>query len=121
MRISDWSSDVCSSDLGRAVRALGFKAAPGRHRERRKAAPLQINRATGAAGLGRCHGAAHCADGRNLTDEAHGRADGHTSELQSLMRSSYAVFCSTNKQDVRTMRLTKLTRQHTKKTGDSRR
>src|SRR3546814_4551462 len=28
-----------------------------------------------------------------LTEQAHGRSEEHTSELQSLMRISYAVFC----------------------------
>src|SRR3546814_5777289 len=37
-------------------------------------------------------------DGRfNLGTDANGRSEEHTSELQSLMRSSYAVFCLTKK------------------------
>src|SRR3546814_6988485 len=93
MRISDWSSDVCSSDL--------------------EAAPFPIVPADDAV-------LPHCDDvGCSLPDprQPHAREDGgqwpagasglaqpspgcvwqrseeHTSELQSLMRISYAVFC----------------------------
>src|SRR3546814_6202506 len=38
------------------------------------------------------HGAARCAR-RRLCPLAGGRSEEHTSELQSLMRISYAVFC----------------------------
>src|SRR3546814_5989168 len=85
MRISDWSSDVCSSDL------------PGAgHDQPRGDAGGQC--AAGAAG--RDHA-------RLLLDRpvpfddgpgdrpvaAGGRSEEHTSELQSLMRISYAVSC----------------------------
>src|SRR3546814_7506250 len=72
MRISDWSSDVCSSDLagaaGRRGRAFATLFPP----------PVQGS----DRGLARrlCPAAAH-------------RSEEHTSELQSLMRISYAVFC----------------------------
>src|SRR3546814_9374381 len=95
MRISDWSSDVCSSDLlatpgfaevdveiGHRYAfgvqeafeqqpelqgiEIGDRERPGDHRARARAAP-------------RPH--------RNI------RSEEHTSELQSLMRTSYAVFC----------------------------
>src|SRR3546814_12756828 len=49
MRISDWSSDVCSSDLG-AGRAVLL---PGRgHRRSRQRGPLRRVQARPAAGLG---------------------------------------------------------------------
>src|SRR3546814_9273845 len=91
MRISDWSSDVCSSDLldtevtdarfdpadnrwtvtaadGRAWRAPALIVATG-----------QLNRV-------------------NIPDiPGRERSEEHTSELQSLMRISYAVFCLKNK------------------------
>src|SRR3546814_2394005 len=35
-----------------------------------------------------------------LFQHARSRSDEHTSELQSLMRNSYAVFCLTKKQDI---------------------
>src|SRR3546814_6882574 len=78
MRISDWSSDVCSSDLDRraAERAVAARRACQRAvREK----PVQPDR---AVRQGRCHRARL---GR--------RSEEHTSELQSLMRISYAAFC----------------------------
>src|SRR3546814_10659996 len=81
MRISDWSSDVCSSDL----RALS-DAKQRVHTELPHlllaqhldldAEPLQTFRLLGEA----CR-------------VEHVRSEEHTSELQSLMRISYAVFC----------------------------
>src|SRR3546814_8518744 len=101
MRISDWSSDVCSSDLpsgrGRTVRPA-HHAANGRtigngHTDRlgRLAEPH-----CGRIGGGpfatrhpsRPAGPAGCRHPRRV-----GRSEEHTSELQSLMRLSYAVFC----------------------------
>src|SRR3546814_4852224 len=38
-------------------------------------------------------------DLHHLPGKQHGRSEEHTSELQSLMRLSYAVFCLTNKRD----------------------
>src|SRR3546814_3359808 len=51
-----------------------------------------------ADGAGRllflCRGPAGCAGSRDRFFRAHGqRSEEHTSELQSLMRISYAVFC----------------------------
>src|SRR3546814_6808855 len=39
---------------------------------------------------------------RRLADEAGGRSEEHTSELQSLMRNSYAVFCLKKKKKTKT-------------------
>src|SRR3546814_2169766 len=110
MRISDWSSDVCSSDLrgpafGRVVdcrlrklaagivdgeiepAAFGVDALEqridlfrladiGRHRQHRRAfAAREID------------------DGVKAGIVEKSRSEEHTSELQSLMRISYAVFC----------------------------
>src|SRR3546814_5706774 len=92
MRISDWSSDVCSSDLV-LVRV-----------EKRRDDVLYIN--DGA--YGSLFDAAHVAwrfpvklvrekesAARPLNFSFYGptRSEEHTSELQSLMRISYAVFC----------------------------
>src|SRR3546814_2513548 len=118
MRISDWSSDVCSSDLAEsrliivavAVR-IGKVArhargvAPGERvvvdRRLRRAGGRDIGvddregdrRGRGVAiavghRIGR-RGAAGAGDG-GIGGE---RSEEHTSELQSLMRNSYAVFC----------------------------
>src|SRR3546814_9674475 len=126
MRISDWSSDVCSSDLhARRVRAqgrrdgnlrpellVGYPAgrprkgapdgwleAPGgrcrscRHQDhwlqffnRRRlglATPSRRARWRGYVGVRR----------HELRRTGADRSEEHTSELQSLMRNSYAVFC----------------------------
>src|SRR3546814_3447633 len=93
MRISDWSSDVCSSDLlaaGIAVRHLVFGDAVG------------IQAAELRPGLEdddvmAVHGKAMRAGQPRRAAADHGdlppRSEEHTSELQSLMRISYAVFC----------------------------
>src|SRR3546814_9664443 len=49
-----------------------------------------------AHALGTCgsgSGRRRCACGGNKTARGNGRSEEHTSELQSLMRISYAVFC----------------------------
>src|SRR3546814_5462733 len=95
MRISDWSSDVCSSDLRQPNQSIirpmfwiGFEAvtaeAPGTGRECR---PIGDHSGHGADPLGRAAGKS-----RGRGPDA-GRSEEHTSELQSLMRISYAVFC----------------------------
>src|SRR3546814_3852912 len=107
MRIGDWSSDVCSSDLDALLGAQRLAhVAPSlvlahvvddvEEREEEgvagdgsdgavqgavpQLAPVEI---VGGDHLGRQ--AAHPGDV--------GRSEEHTSELQSLMRSTYAVFC----------------------------
>src|SRR3546814_7934384 len=81
MRISDWSSDVCSSDL---------VAVSGKGGARQ---PLDIGR---WRYLLFAHGAVVTLLAVVLPAGmllATSRSEEHTSELQSLMRSSYAVFC----------------------------
>src|SRR3546814_3183399 len=108
MRISDWSSDVCSSDLAgtgvredagrrrhRAVQVLAvhrpgmagraLRRAPGRPPQALEAV---ADRPQGAQRLRRLHPRAR-GDAQ--------RSEEHTSELQSLMRISYAVFCLNKK------------------------
>src|SRR3546814_10629366 len=88
MRISDWSSDVCSSDLWPwwCDSAMARSTANDARDLARPAARRCGNRGGGATrpanaprSAVRSHGA--------------GRSEEHTSELQSLMRISYAVFC----------------------------
>src|SRR3546814_7622865 len=90
MRISDWSSDVCSSDLrpsgdvGRRVAAIGLGRNIG-HFGHRKGDDVHRQNAHHGEAAQRVEG-----------DEAFARnfrSEEHTSELQSLMRISYAVFC----------------------------
>src|SRR3546814_3548111 len=118
MRISDWSSDVCSSDLGEAVEAQGERTAA-------RFEVGQLDVVTGGAAFGDRHGrgpyrsrsrpacwpqslriSSHLGDhvraASNVPRTGCERGDGqlrseeHTSELQSLMRTSYAVFCLKN-------------------------
>src|SRR3546814_9985832 len=96
MRISDWSSDVCSSDLlfqridmgGGEVADMDIVAHPG---------------SVGRVVIGAVDGDVAALADRGLYGDLDqmrgtggglaGRSEEHTSELQSLMRISYAVFC----------------------------
>src|SRR3546814_2824584 len=106
MRISDWSSDVCSSDLARAPGR--FAAALSALGELGCTSLLEVGPGTTLSDLARPQiGATHMVSALGGGDEvasllealatlhAHGvaRSEEHTSELQSLMRISYAVFC----------------------------
>src|SRR3546814_8480882 len=135
MRISDWSSDVCSSDLAIGW-TQGSASCSGGGRPVRRPCCLFAARAVSAglpgptrvacgrssalcspgvddlnAGGIECGGVA-CGDGKALggrdrCDVAVGcrkRSEEHTSELQSLMRISYAVFCLNNKNKITTIR-----------------
>src|SRR3546814_1023236 len=132
MRIRDWSSDVCSSDLVRTAFDLGLERSAQRgvdgvaHAGRAvvgevvvavarvlrlcvlgqrrcqargfgvaEVEPLDRHAATNVSVVGqvvgerqRLQSIAHVA-----VDEVGNRSEEHTSELQSLMRISYAVFC----------------------------
>src|SRR3546814_9318880 len=78
MRISDWSSDVCSSDL--------------RHRECR---PRPSSRPRLRAHNARLRRAARPepTTGCDPRTPRSARSEEHTSETQSRMRTSYAGFC----------------------------
>src|SRR3546814_5539411 len=102
MRISDWSSDVCSSDLQRLARRTGL--AGHRHALGQLAAAragvtgILAVAAHADTGERRCHVGFAEAQVRGGLFDAAGtlvevRSEEHTSELQSLMRISYAVFC----------------------------
>src|SRR3546814_8595865 len=132
MRISDWSSDVCSSDLevkdspstssGQTVDGIGdssqrkvepdirrrrrLRQPPDRHIGHSRRADLADRVEPHAARrLGR-HFAIDQRDACPQLVETHiveqqVRSEEHTSEIQSLMRNSYAVFClnKTKKKD----------------------
>src|SRR3546814_1632832 len=98
MRISDWSSDVCSSDL-RLLAPPPCGAIP-----RRSYAVCETHHAAMLCMLGPCWTSSarmalpagfHRSYRRNHPPRngVPGRSEEHTSELQSLMRISYAVFC----------------------------
>src|SRR3546814_9462685 len=117
MRISDWSSDVCSSDLGGAefgvflrrdvdadhaidagLGAFGGEpfGAADRHRigithqdERRFGVAL----AEGGGDRENVGGGRAFGEAAQVRGLDRGRSEEHTSELQSLMRNSSAVFC----------------------------
>src|SRR3546814_5156854 len=110
MRISDWSSDVCSSDLQLIVQPLaggqdgrigiGSPDLSLRPFQRRAAdlnrgcAAMIANRHIFVIGEQRIVGPKQPP---NIFGVANAgveiRSEEHTSELQSLMRTSYAVFC----------------------------
>src|SRR3546814_4652974 len=96
MRISDWSSDVCSSDLPDGeVRAPAAGARCEKLRLRRRFSGGKLFAASGD----QLRRSLRCKQ-LSLHHPRHGlfrscgrRSEEHTSELQSLMRISYAVFC----------------------------
>src|SRR3546814_6726854 len=107
MRISDWSSDVCSSDLfllhfSASLMGILFRAASWRRGSDFSASGNQGGHdgcsseddsrvEMPARGERRAAGdCAFCGGGRT---RGAGRSEEHTSELQSLMRSSYADLC----------------------------
>src|SRR3546814_6567836 len=121
MRISDWSSDVCSSDLRQRIDA-GIEhpdaAFPDPFLPRMPDAHVLLPRDRDAAdraigepgecgldrgGLARMPGGVEhdIARRRRLGDRLRlaDRSEEHTSELQSLMRISYAVFCLKKKKE----------------------
>src|SRR3546814_2684505 len=106
MRISDWSSDVCSSDLGIGFRQpdMTWIVAP-EHGEARVGVVRCGDPAAEGQGVGevlvpiaQLAGSAEVG-AAEAPDEA--RSEEHTSELQSLMRISYAVFCLKKKTTTR--------------------
>src|SRR3546814_10448949 len=111
MRISDWSSDVCSSDLCSWHCALpehlrndqpatSMGAAPCRHRVHWERAQSLVGCAARFQSAESMSTETRRRDGEAAGDRRKGRggnpplrSEEHTSELQSLMRISYAVFC----------------------------
>src|SRR3546814_2504032 len=105
MRISDWSSDVCSSDLNQRPRSR--RASPGQAASSWPPSEAELltevsshlaGRSDAVAALEQVgHVEQRGAFGQLLAQpgEVHPprRSEEHTSELQSLMRISYAVFC----------------------------
>src|SRR3546814_1904554 len=116
MRISDWSSDVCSSGLCSAPWSTAARSSR-RPEAQAPAMPDPISwefawpylaaalvggyllgsvpfglLLTRMAGLGDLLGSAAAVIGAVVILRT-GRSEEHTSELQSLMRISYAVFC----------------------------
>src|SRR3546814_972010 len=112
MRISDWSSDVCSSDLGRSstcrrsicrgrscppLASSGRPVDQARGVERRSGADDKFRPLTLVARWKVDANPHQFGQGRAVlpapSPASAVRSEEHTSELQSLMRISYAVFC----------------------------
>src|SRR3546814_10914226 len=115
MRISDWSSDVCSSDLSRADTGKGGQSllddktrgtAGDFQRSLRARRTLDAISAVRIAPGGLTMQRYYVLDREMAAGEdgfeamvarayrlKQARSEEHTSELQSLMRISYAVFC----------------------------
>src|SRR3546814_8312749 len=100
MRISDWNSDVCSSDLGIDLADLRQRHAllVGLLLVDRRALRIDLFYLRGDGGIARLSESiialADLAGGAQLVERLR-RSEEHASELQSLMRISYAVFCLT--------------------------
>src|SRR3546814_8715401 len=108
MRFSDWSSDVCSSDLSAwyapvgldrsaELRAFAGRPAvcvrqrpPGSRSTARVCAETRVRR---RHALDTSSGLCRLSRTRSGIGRRQRRSEEHTSELQSLMRISYAVFC----------------------------
>src|SRR3546814_6501386 len=113
MRISDWSSDVCSSDLdgktGTPVPVLLRQATPEMFRGEVEAdgnCQFDIGFSRPAKGGGTmretCRTFLTCEDVPEVgcrSEFERLRSEEHTYELQSLMRNSYAVICFTKQRD----------------------
>src|SRR3546814_4781087 len=115
MRISDWSSDVCSSDLvarrGEVAGCILHSDRWSQFRSRKQQRALTRHGMVGSMGqVGSAGDNAAMASffallQKNVLDRQRWatrdelrlaivtRSEEHTSELQSLMRTSYAVFC----------------------------
>src|SRR3546814_4006031 len=110
MRISDWSSDVCSSDLivdlvsGRPERFIIFcddlsfeEGEPGY-----KALKSVLDGSVSASGdnvlIYATSNRRHLMP-EYMSENISARSEEHTSELQSLMRISYALFCLKKKKN----------------------
>src|SRR3546814_971946 len=132
MRISDWSSDVCSSDLTgvkgsqivnlakdlacalslvsiRVVETIPGKNLMGLELPNPRRQMVKLSEILGSQTYHASHSVATMALGKDIAGNpvvadlakmphllvagTTGRSEEHTSELQSLMRNSYAVFC----------------------------
>src|SRR3546814_9418641 len=95
MRISDWSSDVCSSDLRglSGFRRSSFRAFHVDECGRECGRVLSDCRNLCSIYRDGPRPFSHHAGGVMTQECGDVRSEEHTSELQSLMRISYAVFC----------------------------
>src|SRR3546814_9918580 len=127
MRISDWSSDVCSSDLYDQTRQPILPAIIVAAQPAIVVVAAQLKNSLCQIHANHCifrHGCrpfrsvalnttflAHC-DAVRQGGNHPIRSEEHTSELHSLMRISYAVFCLNNKTQVTNQSLLSLHTLH---------
>src|SRR3546814_4819984 len=109
MRISDWSSDVCSSDLGKLEKSSGLAALSATISTASEIMMLVMKPMSRTmAGIGTTMNITSISVAIGniapLAAPIHNRSEEHTSELQSLMRISYAVFCLKKKNKTLTNR-----------------
>src|SRR3546814_8304279 len=110
MRISDWSSDVCSSDLFIAfpqeidisnAQSLGLAIKHQRTHIGDQPGRTHAHFDLTANLPGHCYAMIvilrELLQSGRLNQHLRARSEEHTSELKSPMRNSYAVFCLTNK------------------------
>src|SRR3546814_3195145 len=119
MRISDWSSDVCSSDLFGAENVANRHLVVKEEARPINGAPRLIVGSKPVDGgyfiftpneLRQARERTACIDAfvrpfigaKEFLNGGTRRSEEHTSELQSLMRSSYAVFCLKKKKNTNT-------------------
>src|SRR3546814_5862177 len=103
MRISDWSSDVCSSDLPAAEKLPSATVAAKTSIDRARSPPpsifafiskiLRLRWRYSGLDLESIYAFNATERVNHGISSAGIRSEEHTSELQSLMRISYAVFC----------------------------
>src|SRR3546814_9131845 len=102
MRISDWSSDVCSSDLRNARRVWLQQRS---RRSFKRKAKASNGRSPSTVSVARSSRQAVSRRWRSLVTISARvtrlisalRSEEHTSELQSLISNTYAVFCLNQK------------------------
>src|SRR3546814_8913567 len=129
MRISDWSSDVCSSDLTATLPPALFLQTATPHHHLMAPAPItskneprphnprandhpaarrtaqRLRRRLDPPGRAAVLALADAIQHQRQLHLAPRRSEEHTSELQSLMRISYAVFCLKKKKHTHTTKL----------------
>src|SRR3546814_5689169 len=93
MRISDWSSDVCSSDLPGAADRRYRCRSPCRSLVSGVQYPATLAQGSAILPAFSAIKKTACSTVSIPANLGGGRSEEHTSELQSLMRISYAVFC----------------------------
>src|SRR3546814_4975162 len=103
MRISDWSSDVCSSDLKNSggmfnqLILLHWKYFDDSTPYNQGSVGWYVSRVTDVNQADRVAKAIDAISANSDHETRTQRSEEHTSELQSLMRISYAVLCLTKK------------------------